>query len=74
MAARALTPDVLAVRRWREPQERLLLVNFGPTDTWVDDFGGGWRVVLDSGSPTQTDAQGVTAGARSATILARDTA
>jgi maltooligosyltrehalose trehalohydrolase len=74
MAARALTRDVLAVRRWCAQQERLVLVNFGASDARVDEFGGGWVVLLDSGNPTQPDAGGVSVAARSATILARDNA
>jgi hypothetical protein len=54
--------------------ERLLLVNFGAIATQVDQFGGGWRVLLDSGSPTQLDAGGVTLAADSATVLARASA
>jgi hypothetical protein len=72
MEARALSEAVLAVRRWRERQERLLVVNFGDTDTRVTEFGAGWRVLLDSGAPTQPDTTGVTVPARSATVLARD--
>ena len=53
-------------------EERLLLVNFGTTDARVDDFGGDWHVLLDSGQPTQVDASGVKVALRSATILARD--
>jgi hypothetical protein len=48
------------------------VVNFGTTDTRVDDFGGDWHVLLDSGLPTQVDASGVKVALRSATILARD--
>ena len=72
MEPRVLTPDVLAVRRWRDRVERLLLVNFGEVPTRVDDFGGGWRSLLDSGAPTiQTSSSGVTVAARSATVLGR---
>jgi maltooligosyltrehalose trehalohydrolase len=71
MQARALAPDVLAVRRWRGDQERLLLVNFG-ANGWRDDtFGGGWRVVLETGQTTLTESDGVIVAARSATVLAR---
>jgi 1,4-alpha-glucan branching enzyme len=61
-----------APREWKE--ERLLLVNFGANDARIDDFGGGWRVLLDSDSPTRPDASGVTVAPRSATVLARDSA
>jgi hypothetical protein len=74
MEAKAVSPDVLSVRRWRDGQERLLLVNFGTADTRVDDFGSGWRIVLDSGQPTQVNESGVTVAPKSATVLARDTA
>jgi maltooligosyltrehalose trehalohydrolase len=53
-------------------EERLLLVNFGTTDTRVGAFGGDWHVLLDSGQPTELDGGGVKIAARSATILARD--
>ncbi|MDQ6669704.1 MAG: malto-oligosyltrehalose trehalohydrolase [Chloroflexota bacterium] len=72
MQARALTADVLAVRRWRQGQERLLLVNFGDTDFGTHEFGGGWQALLDSGSPTLADPSGVTVAARSAAVLARE--
>ena len=72
--ARALTTDVLAVRRWRLGEERLLLVNFGDGETRIDDFGGGWRVLLDSCAATRADPTGVTVGARSASVLARGVA
>ena len=81
MAAKALSRDVLAVRRSRAISplegreslaERLLLVNFGATETRVDDFGPGWHVLLDSGNATHVNARGVSVAARSATILARD--
>ncbi len=72
MHAQALGPDVLAVRRRRADLERLLLVNFGTADARIDEFGGGWRVLLDSGTPAQPEIGGVTVSAGSATILARD--
>jgi maltooligosyltrehalose trehalohydrolase len=71
MQARALTDDVLAVRRWQPGQERLLLANFGDTEWRAADLGGGWQVLLDSGVPTQVDLTGVTIAARSASVLAR---
>ena len=72
MEAKPLSPDVLSVRRWRGPQERLLLVNFGDTELRDDNLGAGWRVVFDSGQPTELDRGGSKIAARSATILARD--
>jgi maltooligosyltrehalose trehalohydrolase len=74
MEARAVTADVLAVRRWRADQERLLLVNFGAVELRTDAFGGGWQVLLESGSPGVVDAAGVTVAARGATVLAREAA
>jgi maltooligosyltrehalose trehalohydrolase len=83
MEAKALSPQVLAVRRWRTMAphegkeslaERLLLVNFGATDARVDDFGGTWRPLLESGGQPKVDGDGLTAPARSATIFARDPA
>ena len=72
MEARPLTLEVLAVRRWRSNQERLLLVNFGSVEASVDEFGGGWRALIDSGKPARLDRGGVVLAARSATVLARD--
>jgi len=74
MQARALTADVLAVRRWQAGQERLLLVNFGDTDSPTAEFGGGWQVLFDSGRPSDADATGVSVAARSACVLARGAA
>ena len=54
-------------------EERLLLVNFGSVAARVGEFGGGWRVILDSGAPAQAEGGGVRVAPRSATILARDT-
>jgi len=71
MQARALTEDVLAVRRWLSDQERLLLVNFGDVAARTDEFGGGWQVLLDSGTSTQADSAGACIAARSASVLAR---
>jgi maltooligosyltrehalose trehalohydrolase len=65
--------------------ERLLLVNFGDTDLQVAEYGGGWRVLLDTRESEATDTQavasdtesvasdtdGVTVWPRSATLLAR---
>jgi hypothetical protein len=71
MEAQALSPNVLAVRRWRDGQERLLVVNFGDSATRIE---GAWRVLLDSGAPTAVEATGVSVQARGATILARGAA
>jgi maltooligosyltrehalose trehalohydrolase len=64
--ARALTRDVLAVRRWRDADERLLIVNFGDTPFEVKGFGEGWRLIL--GGP---EATGGNVPARVAAILGR---
>jgi len=66
MEARAPTSDVLEVRRWRDGQERLLMLNFGEVEAPID---GEWRVLLSSGPETST---GKTVAPRTATILARD--
>jgi maltooligosyltrehalose trehalohydrolase len=71
MEARALTPNVLGVRRWLDGEERLLLANFGDDAARVRDYGTGWRVLLDSGQATRTAERGLTVAARSASILAR---
>jgi maltooligosyltrehalose trehalohydrolase len=70
LAARALTSDVLAVRRWLANDERLLLVNFGDVAFDTVDFGGGWAVVLARGEAL-ADARRTGVSARSAAILAR---
>ena len=57
---------VLAVRRWRGDEERLLIVNFGDTPFSFQE-GSTWRLVLNSRGRTGT-AQ---VEARSASILAR---
>src|SRR5439155_10563850 len=64
--ARTLTQNVLSVRRWRDGQERLLIVNFGDTETSIE---GGWQLIFNSGAST---VAGVVAPPRTATILARD--
>jgi len=74
MQARALAPDVLAVRRWQPGHERLLLVNFGDAPWRTEEFGGRWHVLLDSGAPSGVGPTGVTVAPRSATVLARGAA
>ena len=71
--ARALGRDVLAVRRWRGNDERLLIVNFGTRAARVDAYGAGWDVLLDAGPAATISAAGVRVAARGATILARAT-
>jgi maltooligosyltrehalose trehalohydrolase len=70
LSARALTADVLAVRRWSASDERLLLANFGDAALETSEFGGGWRMVL-SRRGAASDSHGVSVAARSAAILAR---
>ncbi len=62
--ARAPTTDVLAVRRWRGSEERLLVCNFGDAPYRVTEQG--WRPLVSSseGSPGQVPP-------RSATVYAR---
>jgi maltooligosyltrehalose trehalohydrolase len=67
MEPRALSADVLAVRRWRDTRERVLIVNFGDTVFEASELGEGWRPMLGRG-----DARHVSA--RSALILGRDNA
>jgi maltooligosyltrehalose trehalohydrolase len=71
MAARAVSEHVLAVRQWFEAEERLLLVNFGDTEARTPGYGAGWRVVLDSGRPTQVETDDIRVAPRAATVLAR---
>jgi maltooligosyltrehalose trehalohydrolase len=68
---RVLSQDVLAVRRWRGENERLLIVNFADAEFTTDVYGAGWQPLLawrgsdDGVSPTLALA------GRSATILTR---
>jgi len=68
---RVLTQDVLAVRRWRGDEERLLIVNFADTEFTTDVYGAGWQPLLawrgsgDDGSHTMALA------GTSATIFTR---
>jgi maltooligosyltrehalose trehalohydrolase len=65
MTARALSKDVLAIRRsLPQGDQRLLLVNFGDTEFETDEFGDGWQIVLGRG-------EGKRVPPHSATILAR---
>ena len=66
---RVLSPDVLAVRRWRDTDERLLIVNFGDTDFTTDAYGAGWEVVLTWRGSTAVSP--VTVPARNAAVLSR---
>jgi hypothetical protein len=70
MTARAVSKDVLSVRRWSAEGERLLLVNFGDASFETGEFGGGWRRLL-AHEGTTTDARGVSVPPRAAAILAR---
>jgi maltooligosyltrehalose trehalohydrolase len=79
--ARALTPDLLAIRRWHAGQDRLLLANFGNEAVKVEAAGlkqlelsddRGWRLLLatpnaDGASPADL----LTLPGRSARLLAR---
>jgi maltooligosyltrehalose trehalohydrolase len=66
---RVLSPDVLAVRRWRDGEERLLIANFGETDFTMGAYGAGWHVRLAwRGS---TGPSPIAVPARSATVLTR---
>jgi maltooligosyltrehalose trehalohydrolase len=77
--ARALAPDVLAICRWHEGQERVLLANFGAeaADVSAPAAGAvgiveseGWRVVWSTPNTAQP-ASIWTVPARSARLLAR---
>jgi maltooligosyltrehalose trehalohydrolase len=69
LSARPLTADVLAVRRWQDSDERLLLVNFGDSAFTTPDFGVGWRVMLATEGTTANDL--VSVPPRAAAILGR---
>jgi maltooligosyltrehalose trehalohydrolase len=68
MSARALSRDVLTVRRWRDREERLLVVNFGDEPTVVTEFGSGWSSIL--GALTR-DNRAIGVLPRSAVVLGR---
>jgi maltooligosyltrehalose trehalohydrolase len=67
--ARAVSHDVLSVRRWRDASERVLVVNFGDAPYRLECADA--RVVLSSGAAPETDSTGVTVEPRTAVILAR---
>jgi maltooligosyltrehalose trehalohydrolase len=70
LSARPLTADVLAVRRWKGSDERLLLVNFGDSALKTTEFGAGWRLMLAAeGATTHHDS--VAVPPRGAAILGR---
>jgi maltooligosyltrehalose trehalohydrolase len=71
MQPRVISDDVLAVRRWSGTEQRLLLVNFGPTPVEVDLSDDGWYVLLDSSSGSRVDAATAEVLPTSAAILAR---
>jgi maltooligosyltrehalose trehalohydrolase len=71
LEARALTDKLLAVRRWRGADERLLIVNFADVEARVEEFDGGWQPFFDSGPAARVDSTAITLAPRSASILAR---
>ena len=71
MEARALTPDVLAVRRWSAAGERLLLVNFGGQPFETDQFGHEWEILLDPSRSSRVAGGSVHAAPVNAVVLAR---
>ena len=71
MSARALTDDVLAVRRWKVDAERLLLVNFADTQFVSGDFHGPWTLVLETTCESAVEGDIVRVPPRSAVVLAR---
>lgn len=75
----ALTPDLLAIRRWHDGEERLLLANFGQQAVTVDEAGleqlglaatSGWRQLYATPNVDQS-AAGLRAPGRAARLLAR---
>ena len=78
--ARALTDHLLAIRRWHEGAERLLLANFGEKPATMDAAGlrqlgveGGdcWRWLYATPNAADADSDGLTVVPRSAVLLAR---
>ena len=73
MSARAVTANLLVVRRWREAEERLLLVNFSGLSVEVTDFGFGWKVIL-AVAGASAEGTRIVVPAQTAAILGRATA
>ena len=78
--ARASTDHLLAIRRWHEGAERLLLANFGEKPATMDaaglhqlgvEGGGGWRRLYATPNAADADSDGLTVVPRSAVLLAR---
>jgi maltooligosyltrehalose trehalohydrolase len=82
--ARAISDDLLAIRRWHDGAERLLLASFGDAPADVDAAGlktlgikavGGWRRLYATPNAISTDSivnlHGMTIAPRSAVLLAR---
>ncbi|MCC7370129.1 MAG: malto-oligosyltrehalose trehalohydrolase [Chloroflexi bacterium] len=78
--AAALTTDLLAIRRFQDDDERLLLANFGADAVVVDAIAmenlglfnpEGWRLLWSTPSTTSADEAVLTIPGRSARILAR---
>jgi hypothetical protein len=59
------------VRRWSGNDERLLLANFGATPWVTDQFGGGWRVLLDLSHAARVEGPRLHSPAANAVVLGR---
>ena len=68
---RVLSKDVLAVRRWRGEDERLLIVNFADAEFSTDAYGGRWQAVVTWRGPGDVTSDAIAVPGRSATIFAR---
>ena len=77
--ARALTSDLLAIRRWTEAGERLLLANFGRTAVELDARllgqvgaeAGGWQRLYATPAAQAEEVGVLTMAPRSAVLLSR---
>ena len=74
MTARALTPDVLAVRRWSGDDVRLLLVNFADTEFETGDFPDALHLVLETKRGSVAERGSVRVPPRSAALVANSAA
>ena len=68
---RVLSKDVLAVRRWRGEDERLLIVNFADAEFSTDAYGGNWQALVTWRGPGDVMSNALALPGRSATIFAR---
>jgi maltooligosyltrehalose trehalohydrolase len=69
--AHVLSSDVLAVRRWRDDDERLLIVNFADTPFTTQLYGCGWQPLVTWHASGEAGSDAMTLAGRAATIYTR---